>query len=357
MRVAIKPSKSQEIQSHFRRAILGGQWQSGDRLPTESEIRQQFGVGNSTVREAILALVSDGLVERRQGSGTYVRQLAESAGVGIVANLDMLSEAVCVYYRHLLKEIQSQVRRDGFRGVLCVGDGSDPQSFAESTHLMDRAVSKQTVGVLSVVSLGEMGESLKQMGIPQVSIVHHKPMVGSAVVLDYRELVRIGVGEFFDAGIEKIAIFIGEGDDELQNRRARGRILRWFRECGLDVPEDWFVGVPQSKPEQAYDRFVELWNGERRPEGVFFLDDVVCNATLRAVTDLGISVPSDLAIVTESNVGRQFMFPVELTQIQFDPSALAKAGWDLLHKLIREQSSEDIIQTIPPVLIKGQSLM
>ena len=44
----------------------------GDRLPTESELAKTLGVGRSTVREAVQILAHLGLVESRQGAGTFV---------------------------------------------------------------------------------------------------------------------------------------------------------------------------------------------------------------------------------------------------------------------------------------------
>lgn len=45
----------------------------GDMLPTEKELTELFGVGRSSVREALRALQSMGIIEKRQGSGTYVK--------------------------------------------------------------------------------------------------------------------------------------------------------------------------------------------------------------------------------------------------------------------------------------------
>lgn len=44
----------------------------GEKLPNEFELAEQFGVGRSTVREAVKSLVSKGVLEVRRGSGTYV---------------------------------------------------------------------------------------------------------------------------------------------------------------------------------------------------------------------------------------------------------------------------------------------
>lgn len=44
----------------------------GEKLPNEFELAEKFGVGRSTIREAVKSLVSKGVLEVRRGSGTYV---------------------------------------------------------------------------------------------------------------------------------------------------------------------------------------------------------------------------------------------------------------------------------------------
>ena len=60
----------------LRDEITTGRWPVGCRIPTEPELVELTGTGRNTVREAVQALVHAGLLERRQGSGTYV--LADS---------------------------------------------------------------------------------------------------------------------------------------------------------------------------------------------------------------------------------------------------------------------------------------
>lgn len=56
----------------LRTHITNGTWPVGSRIPTEPELSKLTGVGRNTVREAVQSLVHTGLLERRQGSGTYV---------------------------------------------------------------------------------------------------------------------------------------------------------------------------------------------------------------------------------------------------------------------------------------------
>src|SRR6266498_4166921 len=57
----------------LRKAILGGTFRPGSQLPTEAELCEMLGVSRTVVREALRVLEDDGLVARRHGVGTFVR--------------------------------------------------------------------------------------------------------------------------------------------------------------------------------------------------------------------------------------------------------------------------------------------
>ena len=63
----------------LRARIATGEWLVGSRIPPEPALVDLLGVGRNTVREAVQALVHAGLLERRQGSGTYVLSTSELA--------------------------------------------------------------------------------------------------------------------------------------------------------------------------------------------------------------------------------------------------------------------------------------
>lgn len=69
-----------QVIEQLRAQIDSGEWPVGTRIPTEPELVEALGVGRNTVREAVNALVHAGVLERRQGSGTYVIASGEFTG-------------------------------------------------------------------------------------------------------------------------------------------------------------------------------------------------------------------------------------------------------------------------------------
>ncbi|MFK0332373.1 FadR/GntR family transcriptional regulator [Rhizobium sp. NPDC090275] len=63
----------------IRAEILSKRWAVGDKLPNEAALSATLSVSRGTVREAVRVLVSQGLLETRQGSGTYVLSTTDTA--------------------------------------------------------------------------------------------------------------------------------------------------------------------------------------------------------------------------------------------------------------------------------------
>jgi DNA-binding FadR family transcriptional regulator len=64
--------------------VRSGEWKLGEKLPGETTLAPQLGVGRSTVREAIRQLAGRGVLASRQGSGVYVTALDAPEGWGSV---------------------------------------------------------------------------------------------------------------------------------------------------------------------------------------------------------------------------------------------------------------------------------
>ncbi len=64
----------QRLKDRFSQNIRAGVWRADQPIPSEQALAQDHGVALGTARKAIEALVADGLLLRRQGSGTFVRR-------------------------------------------------------------------------------------------------------------------------------------------------------------------------------------------------------------------------------------------------------------------------------------------
>jgi GntR family transcriptional repressor for pyruvate dehydrogenase complex len=73
------PRIYEEIVRQIRTLIAEGKLKSGDRLPPERDLAERFRVSRASVREALRALESTGLIEIRLGEGTFVREISVDA--------------------------------------------------------------------------------------------------------------------------------------------------------------------------------------------------------------------------------------------------------------------------------------
>ncbi|RST54864.1 FadR/GntR family transcriptional regulator [Variovorax sp. DXTD-1] len=85
---APRTSLADSAANSIRAEISAGRWPVGSRIPIEPQLALLLGVSRGTVREAVKTLVSRGLLEVRQGSGTYVR-----SGFDPSANLQKMRRA------------------------------------------------------------------------------------------------------------------------------------------------------------------------------------------------------------------------------------------------------------------------
>jgi GntR family transcriptional regulator, transcriptional repressor for pyruvate dehydrogenase complex len=75
MKVVQRQNLTEQVIQHLQQRIRQGEWAVGTKLPPETELMTLIGVGRSTIREAVRVLAHSGLLEVRQGDGTYVRAL------------------------------------------------------------------------------------------------------------------------------------------------------------------------------------------------------------------------------------------------------------------------------------------
>jgi len=75
-----------KLAADLRDGILSKRWNPGDTLPSEPELCRQYGISRGTVVRAIEMLIQEGLVQRRQGAGTFVSRPTLHRQPGLLAS-------------------------------------------------------------------------------------------------------------------------------------------------------------------------------------------------------------------------------------------------------------------------------
>ncbi len=195
----VEPIKStriyQEIVRQVKAMIAEGRLKSGDRLPPERDLAEKFVVSRTSVREALRALESLGLVEIRPGEGTFVREVSVEALIEPLASM-LLSqrEAIAELFeaRRLLEpaiaglaaaratgdEIQEMERilEDQAKEIAAGGTGLGQDAefhaaIAAAAH--NRAISRLVGGVMDLLAQSREA-SLHRPGRPMRSHEDHR---------------------------------------------------------------------------------------------------------------------------------------------------------------------------------------
>ncbi len=149
MRPLNKTNLAETAIEAIRSEILAKRWAVGEKLPNEASLSAMLSVSRGTVREAVRVLVSQGLLETRQGSGTYVLSTTDSSRPLTMARRASLRdqfEARCaldVEGARLAALRKTPGIIAGLRALLSERgnyEGGDPTSFIERDLAFHRAV-------------------------------------------------------------------------------------------------------------------------------------------------------------------------------------------------------------------------
>lgn len=125
-----RQSVASQVYEQLKRNIINGTWTAGEKIPSENELVKMLGVSRISVREALKQLVSLGLLEARQGEGTFVKKLEADSYMNellplLVLNRENIIELI--KYREIIETgaIALAVER---------ADDSDIQALEENIH-------------------------------------------------------------------------------------------------------------------------------------------------------------------------------------------------------------------------------
>jgi len=198
----------EQVAEQIEKRILDGELRSGDRLPTERHLAEQFHVSRTAVREAMKILAQKGLVDMRPGRGTIVIDGANAAmqdsidlvmklrlgEVGGSNNLVEVREILEIEIAALAAARATEKEIAAMREAVKIMDESldDADAFIAADNRFHEALAQATQNTLifilvnSIVNL--LSEQRKQIfdveGGPQRGQIHHKRVLESVIRRD-----------------------------------------------------------------------------------------------------------------------------------------------------------------------------
>lgn len=154
--------KYEEVCEVLHEKITSGELQPGDRLHSVEHLAEQFAVSRSAIREALSALKAMGLIEIKQGSGTFVKAISEQKlhlplSTTILSNRDSIP--------HLLE----------LRKIIEVGTAvsAAKNRSIEDVHKLERVLQKMK----EVQGNGELGEQVDFEFHATIAVASQNPLL------------------------------------------------------------------------------------------------------------------------------------------------------------------------------------
>jgi GntR family transcriptional repressor for pyruvate dehydrogenase complex len=168
----------QDLAQALLKEIAGGKYAIGARLPAERELASIYNVSRPTVREAIIALEVQGLVEVKIGSGAYVRRLPGNDDLpGFNITAFELTEARLLFEGEAAALAATQVTADELAEIEqlvqdIARENQDPAGTDEADRAFHLAIAKATRNTAIVEAIEHLWDLRKAS--PEAALLHAK---------------------------------------------------------------------------------------------------------------------------------------------------------------------------------------
>jgi len=334
-------SKYSAILESIRKEIASGKFDEDHRLPTEAQLVNRFGVSRPTVARALRELQIEGIVERRAGSGTYLK-------TGAVRDAGLLGLIVpSLGNTEIFDPICSEIARQAHMAhYALLWSGSWPENpvarAQQAEELCHRYIREQINGAFFAPV-----ELLPQDEMVNERILKALDKAGIPVILLDRDMYKFPRRSRYDlVGIDNFAA----GFDVTQHLITLGcrhisfvelphsaatvdlRIAGW-REAM--VRADLSCGNDRIFAGDVSDNNFVQHIIDSHTEAVICANDMTAATLMQTLTQLGHNVPEDIRLVGFDNLRYASLLSVPLTTMHQPCQAIGQAAIEAMRERIR----------------------
>lgn len=343
---------TEQIMQNLQRGITA--------LPTEAQIARQYQVSRQTVRAALSLLREKGLIESRQGSGSYATGLSLDASKNLIPILIASSQEYI--YPRLLTDIRSALAEKGYQLQVYPTDNDASRERRILLSLLDSRPRGLIVeGSKSALPTpnADLYEKLKAEGT-RLLFLHNKyeALEKEVCVKDdnyyggYLLASHLAeLGHTSIAGLFKI-------DDRQGPERYLGA-ASCLRDLGLELMDShvgWFQSPEIDALEKRRDtRFLAAFIKERLPgcSAVICYNDEIAYWLMKELSYTHIQVPRDVSVVCFDNSYLSELSKIRITTMTHRPHEMGNCVADAMVRLL--QGIPTVSLEIPWELVRKES--
>ncbi len=331
----VRPIRYRSIVDALRTRIQNGDFAPGDRVPSENELAVRHSVSRPTAGRALQELVRAGLLERRVGAGTYVRDRSPSGPTTVPRSYGLLVPGLVG--TEILGPICTEVTR------VCQDVGAvvlwpEPTDVIDAVGEADRLTRLYLERGVDGVFFAPL-EAAADRQTENVRIAATMRSKGIAVVLLDRDVLEfpdrsdydlVGIDNFqaglrltqhlIDVGRQRTCFLAKPHAPSTTDLRAAGA-REALRRAGITVGSQWQLsGAPNDEG------FVRRFLDRDRPDAVICSNDLTAALLIQTLLRMEVSVPRDVAIVGFDDVAYSTLLSVELTTMRQPIRGIARAA-------------------------------
>ena len=355
--------KYQTIADQLRIHIEAGKYANAKVLPTEFSIAEEYQVSRQTVRQALSILARDGIIEKRQGSGSHILRHGPAPSPSqhhrsIAVIITYISDYI---FPSILRELEDVLSRNNCTPSLFATQNQLSNERKILTNLLNQPVDgilvEATKSTLPNPNL-DLYQQLMDRGIPLVFFHgNYANLPGALSILDAN----------FDGGSQLVQYLVGKGhrhiggifkSDDIQGHGRYAGYLNGLQKAGFPL-EDSYVYWYNT------DTKLTLMGGDDTPIRAFLdntigkVDAYVCyndelaNFLILQLQKRGVRIPEDIAIVSFDNSTYSELCPIPITSLSHGKENVGRIAAQSMLKLLNGEYCRPV--QVPWILVERES--